>query len=431
MKFAKGIFITFGTSLLCLVLLIATNIIIARLLGPEGKGIIAVLGRSNEILLAFGQFGITTILLHYIGRKDVDIEDIVGNVLFVTICSSVLFIGGFWVFYDLWGQAVYEGIDPLFLVLTLATLPLGIVSLFFNRILQLRQRIIQYNLTLFVGSLLSLSFVFLMIFVFNKGVLGCCEAFLVAKMLSTALVAYWVFSLLGRIGKVNFRLLKEMIRNGVIIQVAVVMATLGDWIGLFIVMYYMDLKSVGWYVTALGFARLTLFISTSLRMMLQSKMAPEVENERVLSSLTITVVQHTIIWMFLACVGLAIGGKILIGIMYGEVFYPSYKLLLFVIPGVFANGIAKVLSSYLIAMGKFAVLTVIGGFSLSLNLCLLLLLVPEFGMIGAAFSISIYYIIQFLLITYNYLEYSKEKLRALLPKRETFLFYRGFILKVL
>ena len=90
---SKNSAITFSSQILIFVLGLITSIILARTLGPSGKGIYTLIILIPTVMLKLGSLGIEAANVYFTGSKKYEIKDIVSNSLFDSILlSSILII---------------------------------------------------------------------------------------------------------------------------------------------------------------------------------------------------------------------------------------------------------------------------------------------------------------------------------------------------
>jgi O-antigen/teichoic acid export membrane protein len=75
--------------------------------------------------------------------------------------------------------------------------------------------------------------------------------------------------------------------------------------------------------------------------------------------------------------------------MYGMDFVVAYWVFLFLLPGLIADGMYQSLFSWYKGTGAPMVGSYVSIFSLSINICLNFVLIPRFGILGAAVSSQI------------------------------------------
>jgi O-antigen/teichoic acid export membrane protein len=95
--------------------------------------------------------------------------------------------------------------------------------------------------------------------------------------------------------------------------------------------------------------------------------------------------------MLVACLGMALIGEWLIVLLFGSAYQPAYPALLALLPGIFSLCYASILHLDLLGKQKPGTLSLMAGVAAALNLLLTYLLIPHWGIVGAAYASSLAY----------------------------------------
>ena len=144
----KNSSITFLSQILIFALGFITSIILARILGPTGKGIYALIILIPALMLKLGSLGIEAANVYFTGSKRYKIKDIVSNSLLSSILlSTILIILFFGVSHlDIFQNFLDSNqITPFYLWLVVLTVPFSLLSGFLISILLGAEKITIYN----------------------------------------------------------------------------------------------------------------------------------------------------------------------------------------------------------------------------------------------------------------------------------------------
>src|SRR5680860_1562586 len=86
----NNISFTFGARIIILILSLLIGIIIARTLGPSGKGLLAVIATIGTVVLQLGNLGIGTFNIYAISNKSVEKKDIIGNSFWLGLIIGII-----------------------------------------------------------------------------------------------------------------------------------------------------------------------------------------------------------------------------------------------------------------------------------------------------------------------------------------------------
>lgn len=112
-------------------------------------------------------------------------------------------------------------------------------------------------------------------------------------------------------------------------------------------------------------------------------------------------------------------GKILLRVLYGIDFVPAYGVYLWLIPASYGLSFGSFFNNYLNSKGFPPITILIPAISLGLNIGLNLLMIPRWGLIGAAIASGIAYLLWFfLIIIYEQRRTKGAMLPVLIPSKQ-------------
>ncbi len=158
----------------------------------------------------------------------------------------------------------------------------------------------------------------------------------------------------------------------------------------FVVSYLLGSEQVGLYTLAVGVAQLVWLISNAVAVVLLPRVAASGGATRENAATTARATRLTL------CVSLAMAGALgaarpLLPLVYGEAFQRSIAPFLWLLPGVLSFAVVGVIASYIAGIGKPQVNLAIALVGVSFTLALDLLLIPRLGIVGAAIASTISY----------------------------------------
>ena len=161
----------------------------------------------------------------------------------------------------------------------------------------------------------------------------------------------------------------------------------------------LGMRDVGLYSVAYGLAELLLLVPQRLGVLYLPRVAgqssPAQKSEEIRLS-TSVVFAGTLV----AAATVAAVGPIAIRLLYGNAFGGSVAPLFLLLPGVCALAINNILGAYLAGVGRIEINLVVAAIGLACNLLLNWILIPRYGIAGAAVSSSLCYLGQaFLLLS--------------------------------
>ena len=184
-RFTKQVGVTLITKVLGLCLSIVNAAIIARWLGPEGKGMLALALLVPGMLGLFLSGGIGVANVYFAGSRRLDVITLTANSLGFAILATIL---GFGIIIGLatggWLEAIVPGVPIWILIIAILAFPTGLLKGFFSSILQGLQRIFTLNLIDLSQGILTLSLTILFVIGLKLSLLGALVAPLASGFLS-------------------------------------------------------------------------------------------------------------------------------------------------------------------------------------------------------------------------------------------------------
>jgi len=429
---SKNSAITFSSQILIFVSGLVASIILARTLGPTGKGIYALIILIPMVMLKLGSLGIEAANVYFTGSRKYGIEDIVSNSFLTSILLGLILIVLFFAVYHL---NIFQKflnsnqINPFYLWLVILTIPFSLLSLFLNNIFLGKEEIINYNKINILQSLLQLIAFIIFLLLLKQGIWGAVTSYI----LTTVGITLFIIVLIKKIAQItlsyNLKLLKDSIRYGLKCYFGNLAQFLNYRLDMFLVAAFLTPAAVGFYSIAVGIAEKLWMLPAAIAIVLFPRVSSLKEVEA--NSLTPKVARHTLFIIFIFSLILAILAHPLIKILFGSDFLPSVRPLLILLPGIVALGIWKVLTADLAGRGKPQFGTYASFISLVVNIPLNLLLIPKWGTSGAAFASSVAYIIATIVVIIAFVNISKSSWsEILLIKKQDFRDYRNLFLKV-
>jgi len=412
MSLAKGGLVTFLASSANFILAMASSIILARALGPEGRGIATLTLMIPPLLLMFGTFGTEVSNVYFTGSKKFKLDDIVSNSISLCILLSIFLVSIFYIVYRTPFFQNYMSsnmISPLLLWIAVASLPFNLLFIFLRNILLGKEHIGKMNLLGFYQAFIQLLLVLLFVVVLKLNVFGAVLCFLIGSFICSTISLYYVSKISDIRVRLNFKLFNSSMRYGGKAYAGNLAQFLNYRLDIFLVAYFLNPAAVGFYGIAVGLAEKLWMIPGSIGTVLFPRVSSI--NATEANKLTPAVARHTFLIVFVMAIGLFIFGKYLIVLLFGKAYLPSAKPLIILLPGIVALSVSKVLTSDLAGRGKPQFGTLGAFVALPVNVLLNVLLIPKWGISGAAFASSIAYTLSTVVVLIAFIRLSGSSMR--------------------
>jgi O-antigen/teichoic acid export membrane protein len=198
----------------------------------------------------------------------------------------------------------------------------------------------------------------------------------------------------------------------------------------FIINFFLNPTMVGYYSLATGIAEFLRYIPKSVSMMLFPKIASSSTTDA--NVYTPIVCRHMLFITAICCIGIGLISKMIIKFVYGDAFLPAAPVVWVFLPGMIFFSLSRVLLSDLLGRGKPIYGTIASSISAISSICFNFLLIPIWGMFGAAAAAVLSYFLMFVILLWFYLKVSGNKLIDMFWfAKEDFIVYINIIREIL
>ena len=386
--YLKQSLVTYFNQILRLALIAGSNIIIARYLGPSGKGVLSLIMSFLAMTLMVGMFGVDEANIYHVSSRKASHKKVFTNGIFHALYTSGICIAIFLVFSRWFIANPLKNIDVRYYHMIIALIPLYFFNQHAKSILLGHRAIIKYNvfvimqfITLFLGHLVLIPLL---------GLLGG----VIAIVISTIILA--VFAIIFMLGyegpgiSLDIALLRKSYGFGIKSQLGIIFSFLNQRLDIFIVNYFLNPYHVGIYAIAVAVGELPWHLPSAVATILFPWVA-DMKREDA-TRFSAYIMRNILFVTTIMVIILALIGRSLIAILFGSAFYESTALLYVLLPGILALGITRILGGYFQGIGRPELGTLMVSFSFIETITLDLLLIPKMGAMGAAIASSVSYI---------------------------------------
>lgn len=390
-SFTKNFLGTIIARIVQLALAMITSIMLARILGPEGKGFYSVAMLLPSFIITFFNLGMSSATVYYTARESYKREEILGN----NILLSGL-IGGIGLLIGLvivarFSEQFFPGIPHSCLMIALFLIPMQILFTNVSHMLLGVQRIKELNL---ISLFLTFSFLAILIFIFvaiNTTTMSALVARLLAEVLVFMVLFVWVYRIIGGISfKLNLSYIKHAVAYGLQAHLGNVFWFLNHRVDMLLVNGYLGPISVGFYSVAVGLTEQLWIISQAASNLLFPRIAAE-RNEHKRSEITPFVARSVLLITITAGMIIFISCHWIIELFYSANFIEAVQPLRALLPGIIALSIGRVLTNDIAGRGFPILNSYVSGLSLITNIFLDIMWIPKFGIVGAAWASTVSY----------------------------------------
>lgn len=372
-----------------LLALVGITILVTRVTGAHGRGIYT-LGSSVAILAAMiTALGISWAGIYYIGKRLFPLADVVSTLLTVSVAAAGVAMVGLASAYVLFQHTYFKEVSPTQAVIIVALTALFQLATTSSSIVLGMNRPIHYAGISMVQLVVALV---IQVILAVSGSLTATSA-LVALAVGAATSAAFGLVLVGRevplrLG-LDSRILRSFLNFGIRGYAANLMMFLNYRLDALIVNGLSGVVSLGYYSVATAMAETLWYGANGFALV----MFPHVSSleRKEADRITPVVCRNTVFMTLLGAVAMFAISRQLIQFVFGSGMVPALHPLWLLLPGIVTLSAAKVISSYLGGIGKPIYSTYIAAVTVTLTVGLDVLLIPRYGISGAAAASSIVY----------------------------------------
>ncbi len=405
-----------------------SGILIARYLGPSGKGVLAIMLLVSTVIKLLGGMGMEFSNVYFTSKKPTRFHEIFSNNLLIWIASSAFFALIALLLRDYVLSRFLPGFDSKMFNLAVLIFPFLLWSGYALTLCQGLERFFKFNMLRIIEPVTRLVGLILLVVILRRGITGGAHAiflsYFVPTVLSFLILAKHVKSKLS----IEKKLLGESIKYGMKGQIGIFFQFFNYRLDMFLVNYFLDINAVGLYSVSVTIAELLWYVPNSISLTLFPRVS---RKERTpASEFTGRVSRNSIAVMLLSALVLGLLGQYLIPVLYGNDFVQSILPLQILLPGIIAFGLVKILTNHLHGMGKPYYGSIVTICSLVLTLVFDMLLIPRIGILGAAIATTGAYLISLLLTIVFFIKESHLTLmKFMLPSFEFLSIIKRFLKK--
>lgn len=388
MSFLRKSAFTFITQLLLMVVGMATGVLVARVLGPESKGQAALMSMVTQLLFMLFSLGLGSAFSFLTARKKYPYSSILTLAFVAAGGLGGVALAVFYLSLPL-HHGIWEGIPAQLIFFSVLLTFLVIVNSYLGRIIVGLGRVYSMNIGDSVYSISNFLAVLIFLIIWPLGLSGVVAALWLASAFQFLALLYFLRAEIGITCFWRGRLIGESLNYGCKSYLLLLINFLNYRLDLLLLKHFSDDAAVGLYSLAVTMAELMWLIPSATVAPLFSGIAQSTSDDK--SAMTIRTVRWSLIFLaVLAIVGFFLG-KPFISILYGVDFLPAYRPFLWLLPGICLFPLFKLLIVDLAARGNPGYGTIASAIALVTNVVANIILIPRFGMEGAAMATSLSY----------------------------------------
>lgn len=221
-------------------------------------------------------------------------------------------------------------------------------------------------------------------------------------------------------------MLKQFIRFGFQIQMAAIFQILNYRLSYYLIDKMYDKSMVGIFSIGVSLAEAVWLLSKSIAMVQYARIA-NTNDEEYSINLTRQLAKLSLYGTVLLLLPLLLFPRDGIAWIFGEAFRNVDIIILWLSPGILALSVSTVFTHYFSGKGKNIINTIASAIGLVVTIIACIILIPLFGINGAALSASLSYCLALIYLYIKFSKYSDSKLLDFIPNKKDLLFLKDFI----
>ncbi|MDT4954038.1 MAG: hypothetical protein QOJ02_2176 [Acidobacteriota bacterium] len=397
-RFSMHVAWTLVARILMTVNSVAAGIIVARWLGAERFGQLAVINVAVATIVQLSSAGLPSANTYFIAQDKRRLASAaINSLLFALIAGGLLALG-------LTGLAAlrpdwFGFIPPRLIGIAAVSIPFQLVTLIGLNIFLAVGRVERFNLLDLTGQMFVLINALIALIILNKGLWTLVSlntgASILVGLVIVMLVGAYGAKLKERLAwRPDLRLFIRMMRYGVKFHISILAGALIFRADLLVVNHFRGDREAGVYAVASQVAMMLMMLPGVIATLLFPRVAARRDEA---GELTCVVTRHTAFVMLIICL-LSAPLSLILPLLYGAAFADVSLQLLILLPGVYLIGLESVMVQHFNAMGLPAAVPLFWLATLAINVTLVFTLVPSFGARGAALASTVSYALIFALV---------------------------------
>ena len=377
---------------------VVSGVIVARWLGAEGLGTIAVINVTIATAVQLGSMGLPSAGIYFIAKDPSRLAVAATSAMTSGLIVGVIFACAL-IPYAAWQPDFFNSIPVNLLAIAAISIPFQLLTLIGLNVVLAVGDVERFNLLDLCIQVFVVINALVALIVLRRGLWTLVSLNTAVSVAAGLILSYVVLRLAhrardgGRLAP-KVSMLAAMVRYGMKFHVAIVAGALIVRADLLLVNYFRGTAEAGVYSVASQVALLLMLLPGVIATLLFPRVTAE---QDVTGETTLLVSRHAAFMMLLICL-IAVPLSFVLPLLYGPAFVDAPIQLLILLPGVFLIGLESVLVQHFNALGMPSAIPLFWIATLAINIVLVLALVPGLGGRGAAVASSASYFLIFVLV---------------------------------
>jgi O-antigen/teichoic acid export membrane protein len=378
-----------GGRLLAVAARFLASLLVARLLGPEGRGQYALLVLIPTLFVQVLHLGMGQAYTFLVGRKDARPGSVAANALLVGGVGGAGVVTALLALWAVWRPAFLPDVPLPLLALSCVAVPFALVHFSTSFALLGQGKTRKYGLLLLIEGGGQLLYLLLFLIILDWGLAGAMLAWSLTTITVTLFSVSWLLRPATPRLRPDRNLLRQALAYGLRIYPAGIMQYLNLRFDQFLVESLAGTNALGLYAVVVSLTEAAWQVPIALSTALFSRVSAT--SDRQADRVTPRVLRLTLIVTLLEVVALFLLGRPLIRLLFGAEFEAALPALYWLLPGTLLYAMPRVLEGDLAGRGYPSIPSLAVGVAVMVTVVLDLFWIPRWGIVGAARASSLAY----------------------------------------
>ncbi|MFQ5770037.1 MAG: lipopolysaccharide biosynthesis protein [bacterium] len=407
----------FGARIAGFFLTMVDSVVISRCLGPDQRGIYILILVINYMATNFGNCGLDFTNTYELAKRKNTIAQVHSHSLVLIALVSILAFVLYFLFQETFHSTLVKSVSSKQVLIALGLIPFSLYIRYWGAIMAGFERFKLTSILNTCTGFINTAGIVTILLILKGGV---------NELLIWMLIAYMLFSsirvgILKVYGELGFDFSWQRFWNSLSFGLKGHVGNIATYIILrfdnFVLNSFCGPGGVGIYSLAVSLAEKIHFVPQPILSAAAPRISSTVHSEA--TRLTAVLIRHTLIIGLLLALILALTVPWLLPLIYGVEYRDSVLPLLIMLPGMIAVMAGTGFSSYVtFQLGKPQITSLVAWCNLAVTLPMMFLMIRSFGVLGAAWTTTISYMLIIVVNGTLFLKFSGERFRVLVPRYE-------------
>jgi O-antigen/teichoic acid export membrane protein len=371
-------------------LVFATSILVARGLGPVGRGQYYLPITAAAAAVVIVHLGVEAASTVFVAERRATLKEVAGALTALAPVSAAIGAAGLIALYALTSDSLLDGVSWEAFVVAPALLPLQIHTLWALNVFALGGRVVRAQFAQLAGAVAQVVLLLVLILLDRLTLLSALATYAVFIALPWAILVWESRPFAPLRPLFDRRILGPLVSFGLKVQLAQVFFYLLFRSDVFLVNLMLGSRDVGIYSLTVVLSEAVMLLTVPLvlaALPVQTGLA-----NRDAGAFSFKTARFNGIFAIALSALFAATMWLGIPLLYGREFADAYVALLALLPGIVAVSVVRPLGGWLVRQQRPWLLSVLGFGAFAANVALNVALLPEIGIVGASVASSVAYI---------------------------------------